>query len=177
MILTPEIRTKILATLQAQPDKPLILPDFCYPKNSDHPVVYVDQLPERLTRVLYAELVGPIPDGQALQQRPDVPARNVNPHLLQLVDGHGGKPNAGDVNRAKTHCNHNHPLEGENLLILKNGRRRCRTCHRENMARYRATDEKGTDNDPRHRHSARGRDRLAGSPPPGRDRDTGPGLG
>lgn len=40
------------------------------------------------------------------------------------------RPSAADVNRAKTHCIHGHELAGDNLTVLADGRRRCRTCHR-----------------------------------------------
>lgn len=40
-------------------------------------------------------------------------------------------------NGAKTHCLHGHPYEGANLYV-SGGRRYCRTCKRERMARYRA---------------------------------------
>ena len=34
------------------------------------------------------------------------------------------------INARKTHCNHGHPLFGDNLAI-ENGTRRCKTCHKE----------------------------------------------
>lgn len=49
-----------------------------------------------------------------------------------------GTPSAADLNRIKTHCPNGHPLEGDNLVQLKNGRRRCKTCHAATQARYRA---------------------------------------
>lgn len=48
-----------------------------------------------------------------------------------------GTPSVADVNRAKTHCPKNHRLAGDNLVNLKNGKRRCRTCHADTQAAYR----------------------------------------
>jgi hypothetical protein len=31
----------------------------------------------------------------------------------------------------RTHCPQNHPYSGDNLYLKSNGRRECRTCHRE----------------------------------------------
>ncbi len=47
-----------------------------------------------------------------------------------------GTPSITDINRAKTDCPQGHPYTEENLVRLKNGRRRCKQCHRENQARY-----------------------------------------
>lgn len=49
-----------------------------------------------------------------------------------------GTPSVADINRAKTHCPNGHPLERGNLIHLRDGRRKCRTCHRDTQARYRA---------------------------------------
>lgn len=38
----------------------------------------------------------------------------------------------------KTHCKHGHPFEGDNLGFLPDGRRVCRVCQRERMARFQA---------------------------------------
>lgn len=40
-----------------------------------------------------------------------------------------GRQNAGQVNRAKTHCPQGHEYAGDNLMIQSNGRRRCRACN------------------------------------------------
>jgi hypothetical protein len=42
------------------------------------------------------------------------------------------------LNREKTHCPNGHPYTKDNLVQLKDGRRRCKICHRENVARHRA---------------------------------------
>lgn len=178
MILTQEIEGIILEAIREHPDSPILLPDFCYWKGRSQPVVYIDSLPESLSRVLYKKLIGPLDYSQHLLLNEGVPERNVNPYLFTVQNrikrghvcpnGHSyangnempenrgrwrckicyrdwvlrsrtgeGGPNVGDKNRAKTHCPENHPLEGDNLQILAGGRRRCATCHREQMAWYR----------------------------------------
>ena len=47
-----------------------------------------------------------------------------------------GGLNVGQINGAKTHCPKNHRYSGENLLIQRNGRRRCRTCNAEQSQKY-----------------------------------------
>lgn len=37
---------------------------------------------------------------------------------------------AANVNRRRRHCKNGHELAGENLIVLKNGWRRCRECNR-----------------------------------------------
>lgn len=48
-----------------------------------------------------------------------------------------GTPSVADVNRAKTSCPKGHPLVKGNLVKLKNKRRKCLICHREQQAEYR----------------------------------------
>lgn len=38
----------------------------------------------------------------------------------------------------KTHCKHGHPLEGDNVLPCKNGKRKCRICEEARIARVKA---------------------------------------
>lgn len=47
------------------------------------------------------------------------------------------------VHAGKTHCPQGHQYEGENLHILPNGWRQCRTCNRANTARRRAREAAG----------------------------------
>lgn len=48
-----------------------------------------------------------------------------------------GKPDAVELNRSKTHCPQGHEYTKKNTTKLKSGRRRCRTCAREQSAAYR----------------------------------------
>ena len=42
---------------------------------------------------------------------------------------------------SRTHCSQNHPLEGENLIVHKDGKRICRLCQRaKNLERRRTPD-------------------------------------
>lgn len=92
-------------------------------------------------RIAYEVRFGPIPDGMQIDH---VKARGcslrscVNPDHLEVVTqtenlarGNG----APARNARKTHCSKGHRLDGENLYVRPNGRRRCRTCDRANVAR------------------------------------------
>lgn len=180
MILTDGIHRQITAAIKRDRWRPLVLPDFCYWKGRDQPVVYVDELPEQLARVLYRELIGELDYSHSLRLLDGIPKRNVNPYLFEVTQHrrrgsvcpnghdyagnempsnsggwrcrtcyeawlerhrHGGQ-SVAEINRAKEFCPRNHPYSGANLLITKTGRRRCRQCHREDMARYRAQRNK-----------------------------------
>lgn len=52
-------------------------------------------------------------------------------------------PSPADINREKTHCPQNHEYTPENTTRLRSGRRRCKTCAREQQARY-AAKKKGS---------------------------------
>lgn len=141
MILTPEIHAQILDALFDDKDRAIVLPDFCYDAGRQQPRVLVDGQTEYLNRVLYRQLIGPLEPGQRLYRKPGTPTRNVNPYLFTLEpekDQSDRRPNQGDLNRVKTHCPKNHPLSGDNLIVLRDGRRRCRRCHNDNQAAYRA---------------------------------------
>lgn len=93
-------------------------------------------------RAAYEMLKGAIPDEGEL----DHVCRNppcVNPDHLEAVshrenDVRGNGP-AG-TNSRKTHCKHGHLLSGDNLspARLKLGQRRCLTCERESLRKWRA---------------------------------------
>lgn len=56
---------------------------------------------------------------------------------LAWLDRHSnGGQNIGQINGAKTHCPKNHRYAGDNLMILRNGRRRCRQCNRDQSRKY-----------------------------------------
>ncbi len=91
-------------------------------------------------RVAYMLEVGPIPDGYTI----DHLCRNracVRPSHLDAVpwlENIRRMPKESHNNARKTHCNQGHEFTTENTRITSEGRRICRTCHREYMLKYRA---------------------------------------
>lgn len=90
-------------------------------------------------RASYTLLVGDVPKGLVL----DHLCRNrrcVNPAHLEPVTVREnlmrGETKAAQ-NAAKTHCAHGHPFTADNLLKRQDGRRKCRECNRQYLARRR----------------------------------------
>lgn len=84
-------------------------------------------------RWLYAQFVGPVPDGLELDHRCRVPSC-VRPSHLEPVTHRenvlrGLAPTA--LNAVKTHCDNGHPFDAENTRITGAGHRSCRACHRD----------------------------------------------
>lgn len=93
-------------------------------------------------RVVLEAFVGPCPDGMEACHLDDDPTNN---HLSNLRwDTRSGnlrdryRNGCVHFNREKTQCVHGHELSGDNLIILKNGKRRCRTCDLRTQAQTRA---------------------------------------
>jgi HNH endonuclease len=107
----------------------------------------------RAHRLIYEELIGPIPPGKDVDHR-CASTNNlracVNPWHLEPVTCREnlmrGKTHAAR-NAAKTECLNGHPLSGENLAVIA-GKRQCRTCARERGRIYDAKRK------PRRRHDA-----------------------
>ena len=83
-------------------------------------------------RITYQHHRGPIPEGLELDHKCRV-RFCVNPYHLEpvttktnILRGFG----RGAIEARMTHCKNGHPLEGANLLVRKNGHRRCRICLR-----------------------------------------------
>jgi hypothetical protein len=81
-------------------------------------------------RFIYTNLVGPIPEGLTIDHLCRV--RNcVNPEHMELVtQGENtlrGESVSGLAAR-KTHCPQGHEYSGDNLILQKNGHRKCRFC-------------------------------------------------
>lgn len=53
----------------------------------------------------------------------------------QLQRAHSAAARATPHPRDRTHCPQGHEYAGENLIVARDGRRNCRTCHREKMRR------------------------------------------
>ena len=89
-------------------------------------------------RLSYLVLKGDIPKGFVIDHLCRVPAC-VNPDHLEVVtirenNLRGIAPSSD--NARKTHCQHGHPLFGENLYIEPRGFRNCRECKRKWQREY-----------------------------------------
>ena len=82
-------------------------------------------------RVSYEALIGLIPKGlesdHLCRNRACVRPEHIEPVSHRENVRRGVRPSQM---RAKRHCPHGHPYEGENLYVRPNGDRECRTCHR-----------------------------------------------
>jgi hypothetical protein len=89
-------------------------------------------------RVVFAALVGPIPEGMTI----DHLCKNkacVNPDHMEVTTVKVNvlrSDNICSLNARKTHCPRGHPLSGENLYLYPAGGRGCRQCQRDHAARY-----------------------------------------
>ena len=99
---------------------------------------------EGLHRVVWAELVGPIPPGHVLDHREDWGCTSKAccwpGHLLPVthrVNVLRGRSFAA-VNHAKNECDHGHPYDLFNTYFRPNGNRDCRACIRRRVAEYQA---------------------------------------
>jgi len=84
-------------------------------------------------RVVYEELVGPVPSGMELDHLCEVRCC-VNPahlrpasHRENTLRGNG----VASRNIMKTHCPQGHPYDEQNTRYVEGGRRRCRACLRQ----------------------------------------------
>lgn len=94
-------------------------------------------------RVAWRLLVGPIPDGLAIDHLCKV-KRCVNPDHLEPVTPRSNvmRSSSWAARQAgQTHCKRGHPLSGPNLARWgKRGHRFCRICHRERTRAWRAAN-------------------------------------
>lgn len=159
MRYTAEIEGKIIAAVNAAPDRDLILPDWAYWKGDNQPYVYVDGMPVRLARVLYRKIIGPLSDDQGLAPGLGMHPRNVNPHRFVVTASPHQRavcPNGkheyteedrqddgsmrchqcyaatltGGLNPAQINAAKTTCPEGHDLVLRPNGRRRCLECPR-----------------------------------------------
>ena len=121
MILTPTILRQIIAAIEEDPERPLILPDHAYGPD-DRVVVYVDRIPMDLHRHLHNLLIRPLLHAEEMHQRGGV--RNVNPHLFQVVTTRKA---------LRTHCWKGHEYTPENEAPPNSRGYRCLTCLRDSL--------------------------------------------
>lgn len=164
MRYTPEIEAALVAQIEAEPDRQIVLDDSNYWAGLNTPWIYRDGLPEPLPRVLYELTIGALPESAGLSPLPGTHPRNVNPHQWVVTP----------ARRARAHCPNQHlyteddwienvghrcqtcramrlmgtmsPIDinrskrvcpqGHDLVKRKNGRRRCKQCPRDQQARY-----------------------------------------
>lgn len=94
-------------------------------------------------RLVYENLVGPIPDGLEMDHLCRVPAC-VNPdHLEPVTAKENNRRGAGHPNGRKLRCIHGHLLSGENIRITPQGYRDCLTCQRRRQVEWRARQVPG----------------------------------
>lgn len=90
---------------------------------------------ELVHRLSYETHVGPIPPGMQIDHLCRVRSC-INPAHLEAVTARENQRRGESpvsINARKTHCVRGHELAGANLYVTPDGRRQCRTCHRERV--------------------------------------------
>jgi hypothetical protein len=96
-----------------------------------YPQASMGDKPVRIHRKVYEHFKGPVPEGRVI----DHLCRNrkcCNPGHLRAATISENALNSDMVGKhelRKTHCPQGHSYSGDNLLIHKDGKRRCRVCH------------------------------------------------
>lgn len=111
-----------------------------YVKDNGYGSLTIDGRTQYAHRLVYAETVGPIPEGAELDHLCRV-RHCVNPEHLEPVSKaencYRGASIPGQRHR-QTHCQHGHEFTPENTAISKRGHRRCRRCDAARARRVRA---------------------------------------
>lgn len=100
---------------------------------------FTDQRAVKAHRFAYQHFRGPIPEGLVLDHLCKI-RHCVNPTRLEAVPQktnvlRGVGPSA--INARKTHCIRGHPLSGDNLYLMRSGKRNCKACrNRCSLLRY-----------------------------------------
>lgn len=116
-----KVERAIVAQIEREPSRPVILPDWAYWKGDPQPWVYLDSQPIRLARHLYGLLVGELPPGAGLRNPPEIDQRNVNPHLMVVTPSRG----------ARITCPNNHRYTEDDYI--EGVGHRCQTCRAQRL--------------------------------------------
>lgn len=85
-------------------------------------------------RLVYEQVVGPVPDGLVIDHLCRV-TDCCNPAHLEPVtqqeNMRRGDHSTNHRNRLKRECMHGHPLSGDNLYVTSTGNRQCKECKRQ----------------------------------------------
>lgn len=84
-------------------------------------------------RYLWAQAIGPIPEGLVIDHQCRVCGCCNVDHLRIVTHKINSTENSfsvGALNKVKTHCPKGHAYDAANTRIAKNGQRICRACHR-----------------------------------------------
>ena len=104
-------------------------PDGCWPwlgaKDRGYGQFKLDGNTAKAYRVAYELLVGPIPDGMAIDHAACTNPPCVNPAHMEVVTR--GENARREADR-RTECRNGHPWIPENIRQFRDGRRTCRVC-------------------------------------------------
>jgi hypothetical protein len=106
MKYTHEMEEMIVTQIEREPEREVILPDWCYWKGTGAVYIHRDGERVRLVQHLYESLIGALPRGVGLAPRPGTSPRNVNPHLYVIVPTPGARPQ----------CPNRHPYTEEDWV-------------------------------------------------------------
>lgn len=153
--LTFRVKGPILERLLAKVDKNGPIPEYapelgpCWiwtgavlNKRSSHPYgqLNVSGRPNLTHRLMYEQMVGPIPDGLELDHLCRVPACCRPSHLEAVTHRENMRRSVGwpGMKARQTHCKRGHLFDEANTRIDKDGNRQCRACaHMHDLNRYR----------------------------------------
>jgi hypothetical protein len=100
-------------------------------------VLTSERRPALAHRMMWQEHFGPIPEGHEIHHKCEN-RQCVNPHHLEAVTRLEHRAKHPSYQLAKTHCPQGHAYTDENTYRYADGRRRCRTCSRDQMRAKRA---------------------------------------